>query len=294
MISQGARSHGHGQVAAVYDAVLGPLPAIAQRNVWIAIRFDPSRCAATRCADRGGGRERDLRTATTATRRVANRLTEVGLRPRVMTASEIAQATNQLTDGVDLTSVEETWRTCQEGRFQLRSFAVKPRCSPPRGSACCGRFRVTRPRCASRCAATDRTARSRSADWRGSTAHGRTRIAAARPRPICAGHQYSALACQPAAAAPPRRVEVGRWACRRPENADGTDFEHLARARVRLRAGDRRRRRTVARSRCPVRSADRPGRDLRHVCTWRSRPCCGRWHWGRTCLCAQPASDHVA
>src|SRR5262249_22487705 len=35
VISQGARSSGHTAMAAVYDAVLGPLPAIAQRNVWI-------------------------------------------------------------------------------------------------------------------------------------------------------------------------------------------------------------------------------------------------------------------
>ncbi|OBF17671.1 type VII secretion protein EccE [Mycobacterium kubicae] len=125
VVSQGARSQGHSQVAAVYDAVLGPLPAIAQRNVWIAVRFDPSRCADA-VRRRGGGRDGILRAATTATRRVANRLTEGGLRTRVLTASEIGQATNQLTDGVDFTTVEETWRTCREGRFRLRSFAIKP------------------------------------------------------------------------------------------------------------------------------------------------------------------------
>lgn len=125
VLSQGARSQGHSQVAAVYDAVLGPLPAIAQRHVWIAIRFDPSRCADA-VRRRGGGRDGILRAATTATRRVANRLTEGGLRTRVLTAAEIGQATNQLTDGVDLVTVEETWRTCREGRFRLRSFAIKP------------------------------------------------------------------------------------------------------------------------------------------------------------------------
>lgn len=125
VLSQGARSHGHTEMAAVYDAVLGPLPAIAQRTVWVAIRFDPSRCADA-VRRRGGGREGILRAATTATRRVANRLTEAGLGSRVQTASEIGQAVNQLSDGVNLASVEETWRTCQEGRFKLRSFAIKP------------------------------------------------------------------------------------------------------------------------------------------------------------------------
>lgn len=125
VLSQGARSHGHTEVAAVYDAVLGPLPAIAQRSVWIAIRLDPVRCVDA-VRRRGGGRDGILRTATTATRRVANRLTEAGLRSRILTASEISQATNQLADGVDLTSVDESWWSCREGRFRLRSFAIKP------------------------------------------------------------------------------------------------------------------------------------------------------------------------
>jgi type VII secretion protein EccE len=125
VISQGARSQGHGVIAAIYDAVLGPLPAIAQRDVWVAVRFDPTRCPEA-VRRRGGGREAILRTAATATRRVANRLAEAGLRPEVMTASEIAQATSQLLDGVALHNVDETRMTCREGRFQLRSYLIKP------------------------------------------------------------------------------------------------------------------------------------------------------------------------
>lgn len=125
IISQGARSYGHTDIASVYDAVLGPLPAIAQRNVWIVVRFDPSRCAEA-VRRRGGGREGILRTATTATRRVANRLTEAGLRPRILTASGIAAATNQLSDGVNLATVEERWDMCREGHFRLCSFGVDP------------------------------------------------------------------------------------------------------------------------------------------------------------------------
>ncbi len=125
VISQGARSHGHGPIAAVYDAVLGPLPAIASRSVWVALRFDPARCAEA-VRRRGGGRDGVLRTAGAATRRVANRLIEAGLRPRVMTSSEISAATNQLADGVNLRNVEEAWRTCQQGHFQLQSLLLKP------------------------------------------------------------------------------------------------------------------------------------------------------------------------
>jgi type VII secretion protein EccE len=125
IISQGARSSGHTAVAAAYDAVLGPLPAIAQRNVWIAVRFDPSRCPEA-VRRRGGGRDGILRTATTATRRVGNRLAEAGLRPRILGASGIALATNQLSDGVNLAMLEESWETCRDGRFRLSSFAVGP------------------------------------------------------------------------------------------------------------------------------------------------------------------------
>ncbi len=125
IISQGARSAGHTEVAAVYDSVLGPLPAIAQRTVWIAVRFNPSRCAEA-VRRRGGDRDGILRAATTATRRVANRLAEAGLRPQFLSASGIAAATNQLSDGVSLGTVEETWEDCREGQFRLSSFAVQP------------------------------------------------------------------------------------------------------------------------------------------------------------------------
>jgi type VII secretion protein EccE len=124
IISQGARSSGHTAVAAAYDAVLGPLPAIAQRSVWIAVRFDPSRCAEA-VRRRGGGRDGIVRTATTATRRVGNRLTEAGLRPRILGASGIGHATNQISDGVNLATLEETWESCRDGRFRLCSFAVE-------------------------------------------------------------------------------------------------------------------------------------------------------------------------
>lgn len=125
IISQGARSAGHTDVAAVYDSVLGPLPAIAERTVWIAVRFNPSRCAEA-VRRRGGDRDGILRAATTATRRVANRLAEAGLQPQFLSASGIAAATNQLSDGVALATVEETWEDCREGHFRLSSFAVEP------------------------------------------------------------------------------------------------------------------------------------------------------------------------
>src|SRR5690349_12031827 len=65
IISQGARSRGHGQLAATYDAVLGPLPAIAVRSVLVTVRLDPTLCPDA-VRNRGGGWEGILRTAAIA------------------------------------------------------------------------------------------------------------------------------------------------------------------------------------------------------------------------------------
>lgn len=125
IVSQGARSHGHTRMSVVYEAVLGPLPAIAQRSVFIAVRLDPSQCADA-VRRRGGGREGIVRTATTATRRVAHRLIESGLRPQILDAEGIARATTALADGVNPATVEETWDMCREGHFRLISYAIAP------------------------------------------------------------------------------------------------------------------------------------------------------------------------
>jgi type VII secretion protein EccE len=125
VISQGARSHGHGRIGAIYEAVLGPLPAIARRSVWVAVRLDPTLCPEA-VRHRGGGWDGIMRTAATATRRVANRLSDAGLRPQITTAAEIAQATDELSDGVGLNALDETWFACYQARFELRSFFVKP------------------------------------------------------------------------------------------------------------------------------------------------------------------------
>jgi type VII secretion protein EccE len=125
VISQGSRSKGHGDLAAVYDTVLGPLPAIAKRTVWVAIRVNPTLCPDA-LRERGGDWEGLLRTTATATRRVAGRLSEAGIRSRIMTAPEIGQATGELLDGAALTAIDESWHSCHEGRFALRSFLITP------------------------------------------------------------------------------------------------------------------------------------------------------------------------
>ena len=193
----------------MYDAVLGPLPAIAQRNVWIAVRFDPSQCAEA-VRRRGGGREGILRTATTATRRVANRLTEAGLRPRILTASGIAAATNQLSDGVDhRRPSRKRGKRAAKGSSGCAASRSSPRCSPRRALACCGRCPVTRRRCACRCAKT--------VDHDLIKVRGLARFDSEVGVPVdlpglihLRGLQFSALACS--LPIPPPTRPVGHWA----------------------------------------------------------------------------------
>lgn len=219
VISQGARSHGHTEVAAVYDAVLGPLPAIAQRSVWVAIRFDPSKCADA-VRRRGGGREGILRAATTATRRVANRLTEAGLGSRIQSASEISQAANQLSDGVNPHTVEETWRTCQEGRFKLRSFGIKPAMLTTAGVG----LVWTIPSYSTTVCVSLRRDPNEVTQVRGLArfdTHNRARIHL-RGLTHLRGYQYSALASSLPVPEPKRRIDTWAYA------AQEQDFQNMA------------------------------------------------------------------
>jgi type VII secretion protein EccE len=125
VIIQGARSHDRSQIGAVYDAVLGPLPAIAERSVWITVRVDPALCPDA-VRNRGGSWDAMVRTAATATRRVANRLSDAGLRSEIMTAAEITGATAELSHRVDVGTLDETWSACRKDRLELRSFVVEP------------------------------------------------------------------------------------------------------------------------------------------------------------------------
>lgn len=208
VISQGARSHGYGQLAAIYDAVLGPLPAIAHRTMWVVVRLDPALCADAVRA-RGGGRDGILRTATSATRRVANRLTAAGLRPEIMTAAQITQATNQLSDGVGVHAVDETWQVCREGTFELRSYAVEPELITPAGL---GTLWTIPSYSTTVCLSLRRDQHDERPQMRGLVrfdTHGRTAVRL-RGLSELRGSQYAALlATLPE---PQPRRPVGRWA----------------------------------------------------------------------------------
>ncbi|WP_246007917.1 type VII secretion protein EccE [Gordonia oryzae] len=120
----GSRSRGNSPVAAVYDEVLGPLPAIAHRSVWLTVRLDPTLCPEA-VARRGGGSTGILKTTVTGTRRVANRLREDGFDVRSLTAAEITRSITHLSDGIAPETVEETWENCRSGQIYLRSYGLE-------------------------------------------------------------------------------------------------------------------------------------------------------------------------
>ncbi|GGK57474.1 type VII secretion protein EccE [Nocardia camponoti] len=107
VIATGARTAGTGPAARLYDSILGPLPAIAYRTCWLALRFDPTHNVGA-VAKRGGGATGALRTAIIATRRVANRLATNDVHAAVLTATEMNSAVRELTHGFEPTELTET------------------------------------------------------------------------------------------------------------------------------------------------------------------------------------------
>ncbi|SUA41825.1 Type VII secretion system protein EccE1 [Nocardia africana] len=134
VISTGARSAGTGAVARAYESILGPLPAVAHRTVWVVLRLDPLANAAA-VDRRGGGAEGTLRSAVVATRRVANRLAARGLSAVALSATEMNQAVAQLTLGAAPEDFEETTDSVVHNGFHHTTYRMTPEALGSRGIA---------------------------------------------------------------------------------------------------------------------------------------------------------------
>ncbi|WP_433205032.1 type VII secretion protein EccE [Nocardia sp. CA-107356] len=110
-------------LARMYDEILGPLPAIAHRTVWIVLRLDPLGNAEA-VDNRGGGSQGALRTAIIATRRVANRLAARGITASVLTAAEMTGAVRELTRGIPIDQFNETPHSLQHNDIHLTSYRI--------------------------------------------------------------------------------------------------------------------------------------------------------------------------
>ncbi|MFW0791990.1 type VII secretion protein EccE [Gordonia sp. CPCC 205333] len=125
LISHGRRTAGPGHIARVYDATLGPLPAVADRVTFLVIRLRPADFAAA-IARRGGGSLGALRAAVVTTRRIAAALQNAGIASSILTARQITDATVFLTDGIPLADIRETWSQLTHGATRTRTFAITP------------------------------------------------------------------------------------------------------------------------------------------------------------------------
>ncbi|MFI6870168.1 type VII secretion protein EccE [Nocardia sp. NPDC050406] len=134
VISTGTRTAGNdavisGYAASVahlgrmYDEILGPLPAIAHRTVWIMLRLNPL-ANAKAVQNRGGGPEGALRSTITATRRVANRLAARGITASVLTSSEMTAALREITRGIPVDQFEETANSLAHDGVHLTTYQI--------------------------------------------------------------------------------------------------------------------------------------------------------------------------
>lgn len=134
VISMGSRTAGSGSVARIYESILGPLPAVAHRTVWVVLRLDPLANAAA-VHRRGGGAEGTLRSAVIATRRVANRLAAQDLSATVLSASEMNQVVTQLTLGAAPQDFTETQHYLSHNGLHHTTYRMTPEALGPRGVA---------------------------------------------------------------------------------------------------------------------------------------------------------------
>ncbi|MFC8046828.1 type VII secretion protein EccE, partial [Nocardia sp. NPDC057353] len=134
LVSTGARTAGTGPAAELYERILGPLPAIAHRTVWLVLRLDPL-ANAEAVAKRGGGSTGTLRAAIIATRRVANRLAALDIATSVLSAGEMSAALRTLTHGTELDQLIETPRGLRSGDRHLTMYRVEAEAVQPAGLA---------------------------------------------------------------------------------------------------------------------------------------------------------------
>ncbi|MFC9993684.1 type VII secretion protein EccE [Nocardia sp. NPDC127526] len=109
----------------LYDEILGPLPAIAHRTVWLVLRLNPL-ANSKAVNNRGGGPEGALRAAIIATRRVANRLAARGITASVLTTSEMTAAMRELTRGIPVDDFTETAKSLEHNGIHLTTFQIDP------------------------------------------------------------------------------------------------------------------------------------------------------------------------
>ncbi|CCQ17277.1 Hypothetical membrane protein [Rhodococcus sp. AW25M09] len=110
VVALGCRSSPDSVATEVYEGLIGPLPAVAVRTVWISVTLDLG-ANARAIETRGHGRAGAARTAVVATTRVLRALQVHGLSSRLLTSTELRSAVSHLCRGVDTDDLTQTWST---------------------------------------------------------------------------------------------------------------------------------------------------------------------------------------
>ena len=110
VVSLGFRSSAGSVATEVYEGLIGPLPAVAVRTVWVAVTLD-LRANAQAIELRGGGRAGAARTAVVATTRVQRTLRAHGLASQLLTSAELRSVVQRTCRGVSTDDLTQTWST---------------------------------------------------------------------------------------------------------------------------------------------------------------------------------------
>lgn len=108
IVSHGSRTAPGSPATDVYENLIGPLPAVSARSVWVTVTLDERKNRDAVDA-RGGGRDGVDRTITIATRRVARALEAGRVRTRTLTRSEIHAAASRMCRGTSFESLTQRW-----------------------------------------------------------------------------------------------------------------------------------------------------------------------------------------
>lgn len=109
IVSHGSRTSSGSPATDVYERLIGPLPAVAVRTVWVTVTVDLRDNRAAVDA-RGGGRSGASRTVGIATERISRALGADGVFSRLLTSNEIRSAAAHLCRGVPFDSLTESWK----------------------------------------------------------------------------------------------------------------------------------------------------------------------------------------
>ncbi|GAA2054945.1 type VII secretion protein EccE [Williamsia deligens] len=123
VVAHGWRSRAAAHLTGPYSTLTANLPTVPQQDVWVVLRLNPLLCPDA-IAARGGGPTGVLRTAVTATRRVANHLAHEGYRPSILSAAGITAMGAQLVDHAQVDDAAEGWTSIADGSYSTTCYAV--------------------------------------------------------------------------------------------------------------------------------------------------------------------------